>query len=225
MNLKLSSGTMVLLMVLTKNKGVMKNYFLLLFLMAFCSLSAQEAAPDCGWYGNKTVAQRNAVFPFNVAKKVVLVAYPAQPLIVPGLLTPDEFVPGCLFEGREVIDTLSVALGTHKATYYLYERKEITGAAIDQLSNIMLNYTTYPGKELGWEPHNCTYWPRNSVLFYDENNTLVADFGLCFSCSLLDFSPREQVPLPYALELLCPEFMKLLRDFFEANGVTYGMRR
>ncbi|KOS05931.1 hypothetical protein AM493_07705 [Flavobacterium akiainvivens] len=198
--------------------------YLLLIVVLPLSLFAQGSGPDCGWYGNKTVEQRNALFPFNVAKKVVLVSYPVEPLVVKELATIEGLAAGCLFQGREIIDTLTAEYYGRSTTYYLYEKKQITGAAVDGLSNIMLNYTPNPDKKLPWEPHNCSYWPRNSVLFYDENNSLVANFGICFSCRLLYFSPDEQDPLADAVEYRCPEFIKLLSDFFNANGITYGIK-
>ena len=205
----------------------MKYLFLYIaFLSALHTVFSQNNEPDCGWYGSKTVEERNAMFPFNKAKKVVLVSYPAELEVkfsTTGLVSPDEFVAGCVFGGREIIGNIDVEFGSAPQTYHLYEQKEITGVAISELSNIMMNYTANPAKVVQWEP-GCLYVPRNSVLFYDENDTLVADLEICFGCGHLVFLPLEQNPLPYALEMRCPEIMNLLRDFFKANGIDYGIK-
>jgi hypothetical protein len=52
------------------------NKIFLLFLFAINFIfSQQEDEVKCGWYGKKTVAERNQMFPFNSAKRVVYISY------------------------------------------------------------------------------------------------------------------------------------------------------
>lgn len=37
--------------------------------------SQQEDKVEFGWYGKKTIAERNQIFPFNTAKKVVYISF------------------------------------------------------------------------------------------------------------------------------------------------------
>ncbi|MFC4739939.1 hypothetical protein ACFO3U_08025 [Flavobacterium ponti] len=58
---------------------MMKNIFniLLLFLCLHnISYSQNKSNVECGFFGTKTIEERNSIFPFSEAEKVLLISYP-----------------------------------------------------------------------------------------------------------------------------------------------------
>ncbi|MES2485214.1 MAG: hypothetical protein V4581_04595 [Bacteroidota bacterium] len=145
------------------------------FLAVIASSSAQEN-PDCGWYGNKTVAERNAMFPFNKAKKVVLVSYPSDMELnqAKADTVHDTAIKKVTFKMDEY----------RERAYLIKEEVVLSEAWVNQLSHVLVNYTLEkrkPGQLLLLEEIKC-YYPRNSILFYDENDILLCCYEICFHC-------------------------------------------
>jgi hypothetical protein len=196
----------------------MKYFSLCIALLAVLQPAfSQDAETDsiipennCGFYGTKTVEQRNALFPFNVAKKVVLVAYLGEYFEEP--------------ENQEpvIIREEEVANGKYAKVYKIVAEKEITGAAVDSISNIMFNYGLESGQNTGEDGHIACYDPHNSVLFYDKKGKLIGNLEICFMCGQAYFYP--DVKVMKNLYNLCPGVMYVLNDFFEQYGIKYGTR-
>ena len=58
----------------------MKNIFnilLLILCLHYISYSQDKSNVECGFFGTKTVEERNSIFPFSEAKKVLLISYPS----------------------------------------------------------------------------------------------------------------------------------------------------
>ena len=51
------------------------NILLLFLCLHNISYSQDKSNVDCGFFGTKTVEQRNSIFPFSEAKKVLLISY------------------------------------------------------------------------------------------------------------------------------------------------------
>jgi len=192
------------------------KYLLLLtaFLAVMASSSAQEN-PDCGWYGTKTVAERNAMFPFNKAKKVVLVSYYSP------------FEAKDLKSDLDTITKLKVVRGVYGSDIYnIIETKELDQDWINQLSHILVNYTIKKKKpgEIILISETACYDPRNSILFYDENNTIICCYEICFYCFKTNMWPDPDDVNGYADVENC-KFTRIdeLKHIFRKNGITYGI--
>lgn len=57
----------------------MKKSFKILLLFVFLhdiSYSQDKSNVECGFFGTKTVEERNSIFPFSEAEKILLISYP-----------------------------------------------------------------------------------------------------------------------------------------------------
>jgi len=202
------------------------KYLLLLtaFLAVMASSSAQEN-PDCGWYGTKTVAERNAMFPFNKAKKVVLVSYPDRMDSISSFNQDQTFV-----ESHKIIDTINLSverLGGN--TYFILEKTVLNQVSINQLSNILINYTRkvkerYDETMSMYVGNLCKYQPRASILFYDERDQIICVYEICFFCGQSVMAPDKD-NINDVNELLACDAARIreINAIFIKNGITYGV--
>jgi hypothetical protein len=192
----------------------MKYLLIFIALLALQPAFSQTETPDCGFYGTKTVAERKALFPFNVAKKVILVGY---------LSGQDRSrISDTLRILPQVIKSEVLTTGKTRKVYNIVEEHEIVGGALDSLSNIMFNYGLKPGQTTRRNFRADCYDPRNSVLFYDEKSKLIGNLEICFECGRAYFEPDEKVMKD--LYYTCPEVMYVLNDFFKQEGIKHGIR-
>lgn len=191
------------------------------FLAVIASSSAQEN-PDCGWYGNKTVAERNAMFPFNKAKKVVLISYP----YLLGMDPVEEDTINALPE-YNTIKEVRFRIGKQKRETIYFVKEEVVLAQdwINMLSHVLVNYTLKELPKNGYIiEHTMCYSPRNSILFYDENDTIICCYEICFECSNTAMWPDTNGLNEYADASDC-KYARLdeLKFIFRKNGITYGL--
>ena len=158
--------------------------FLSLTTVGYC----QEDDYNCGWYGNKTVEERNKLFPFNEAKKVLLISYSNREL-GDSLETrdPDLFTVEKAREYNPDIISKFVFLSDEyrPAIYFTLEEKELSRGSINELSHILCNFIIKPGDENKGKlsMHSMCYTPRNSILFFDENDKIICCYEICFECT------------------------------------------
>ncbi|MGQ2983997.1 hypothetical protein [Flavobacterium sp.] len=161
----------------------MKNYILIL--ICFLSLAGFAQEAKCGYYGKKTVAERNKIFPFNKTKRVVLIAYCNKQLVLP----EDELADSLTVDEAKAINPEVIKKyvvqpeGSARPTvYFVTEEKEFGVSAKNELSNILCNYTVdRPGDKISFSGTLCRS-PRNSVLFFDEENNVICCFQIDFEC-------------------------------------------
>lgn len=189
----------------------MKYLLIIVALLVLHPAFCQQETPNCGFYGTKTVAERNALFPFNKAKKVVLVSYFGE---------MDRFSTDTLYKMPHILRRERVSAGKYEKVYDIIEEMEVTGAATDSLSNIMFNYRP-KGKAVDNGGIIGCYDPRNAVLFYDAKGKLIAYLEICFMCGQAYFEPDEKIM--ERLYYVCPDLMDVLNGFFKQEGVTYGV--
>jgi len=196
----------------------MKYLLLYALLIAAISSFAQTDEPDCGWYGDKTVAERNALFPFNKAKKVVLVSYPDEVEVT--ARTENNSPP--LSAQINILRTINFKLGEREQTYYVLQEVQLNQNAIDEFSNLIFNYTFKERPEHLNPPFLC-YQPRNSILFYDEANTIICCYEVCFACDDGRIWPDPDKVSNFDVSGDCPEVFTQLKAIFRKNGITYGL--
>lgn len=202
----------------------MKYLLIIVALLVLHPAFCQQETPDCGFYGTKTVAERNALFPFNKAKKVVLVSYfgSIESSVRDIYLKENDSasLPPYL---QHIIRKDTIKLSEYEKVYQIVEEKMITGAVVDSLSNIMFNYMPEGGKVVDDGGLINCYDPRNSVLFYDGAGNLIANLEICFMCGQAYFEPGDEIM--DRLYYICPEVMDLLEEFFADNGIKKSFRK
>lgn len=165
---------------------------------------------DYGWFGTMKPAERMKQFPFNKAKKIVLVSYPG------GVDLPKKGSPETPF-----IKTLALNFEGEEKRYNVLEEKEISGNDVDSLSNLLINYTIRKGyKSNIFSDKNC-YMPRNGVVFYDETGKVICFLEICFECMQSYISPavgkiNELNHIPDCRN----ERILYLKEIFRRNGIN-----
>lgn len=203
----------------------MKNIFGL-FLLLLMSLGHGSFAQTykCGWYGKKTIEERNKIFPFNKAKKVMLIAYSNHEL---GSEEEDSFsVDNARTVNPKIINKYSIQGRYRTKVYFSTEEKILSKESIDELSNILVNYTLkrIPRGDYAVTITNC-YTPRNSILFFDESNTIIACLEICFECGQMYLNPDTNNINAYSQMDECTEKLNIIKNLFRKNEITYGTDR
>jgi hypothetical protein len=188
----------------------------------------------CGWYGKMKTPERNKIFPFNQASKVLLISYPdyevyeysfvKKSIGYDSILTPwgEKWLPTTnpqkyVIEKEKVkirypiLDTLKL----FDRIYSAYEMVELNQNQIDSLSNIMLNYTTNRKTGLEIRTVSCCYLPRNAIVFFDKKGVPILNYEICFECG------RVQI-YPDVLSTRCSK-SELFRAFFKQCKIHYGI--
>lgn len=167
---------------------------------------------NCGWFGTTKSIERLKQFPFNRAKRIVLVSYPASiDLQYKNQVTP------------VYLKTLNVSFGNSANEYKITEEKEIQGKDVDDLSNLLINYTLRKGyKSNIYESINC-YSPRNGVVFYDKNEKIICFLEICFECMQYYITPQTgRINDLNHVENCGRDRIEYLREIFKRNGLYFG---
>lgn len=93
------------------------------------------------------------------------------------------------------------------------QSKVLTLTEISELSHILYNTCGkyYIKNRMG----NKCFFPRNAILFYDENNQIFAYLDICFECSGIKFFPADISQSIDSCEFIYPE----LESFFKNKGL------
>mgnify|MGYP001297603463 FL=1 len=207
----------------------MKNYILIFICLISSAGFSQEA--KCGYYGKKMVAERNKLFPFNIAKRVILVAYKNCEMMSP--LADSLSIEEARLIDPKVINKYQFKIKnslprtfyfTPATSYFTLQEKELDSAWINELSHILCNYIYLKG--LGpilVEEIKCRFTPRNSILFFDENNNLICTYDICFQCGQSAFSPDPDGLNANAEIPECHDRLDEIKYIFRKNGIVYGL--
>ena len=173
---------------------------------------------DCGWYGTKNVEQRNKIFPFNKAKRVLLISYPF------GFDLP---VENDTLYTKTIVKKWDKQLESFEGRYTIKEEVEINEAWVNMLSHTLINYTVkkYPTEEYGIPGDLCSYQPRNSILFLDESNSVICCLEICFTCGHCYMKPDPDGINKFANIHECQDRFDELLFIFKKKGVTYGTQQ
>ena len=196
----------------------MKNIFNILLLFLYLhniSYSQNKSNVECGFFGTKTVEQRNSIFPFNEAEKVLLISYPnAEEYHLKRKDSVGLSEYGYKIEKEFIFhDSLNVKL--YDATKIV----ELKNKTINELSNLMLNYD-YKIKAndtlLTISVVDC-YTPRNAILFLDKNEKVVSVLEICFECIQYYLFPKSK-EFKDVLGLECDKRLVYFRKMFDDYG-------
>ena len=205
------------------NCGFMNKIFLL-FLFCLQFAFSQEEEVKCGWYGNKTVEERNKIFPFNEAKKVVYISFYGTEL---GF---DEYLDdnGKLITNDSLLDIhlskLAVKVFKLKDNkkYFAKEVVELSTEQINNLSNLVFNFEIKYGEKVYTLYSTKCYIPRNAILFLDGDNKVIAHTEVCFECFKYSSDWSDSFDSLVGVEA-CDDVFKILKHFFKTAGIKFGI--
>jgi hypothetical protein len=199
----------------------MKYLLTLVALLVLYPAFSQPGMPECGFYGTKTLEERNALFPFNKAKKVVLVSFPC----ITHLCFYNNSIDSAMVEFN-AIKRLDFNLGEdHETTYLIKEEVIISQHEVNKLSNLLVNYIfkEEPNRKIDLYAESLCYSPRNALLFYDGNDTLICCYEICFECGHGVIWPDPDKLYNADIVNNCGGAYRLLKQIFSENGITYGI--
>jgi hypothetical protein len=166
--------------------------------------------------------KRMASFPFNQAAKVKIISFnlkylgkslPSPPPST-AFKTNEEYI-----RFQETVKKLGRPIELedfikNPSEEDIQNSKILTLAEISELTNILYNTCNkyYLGNQMG----NKCYFPRNAILFYDENDQIFAYFEVCFECSGSKSFPKDQGNVVETCGYLYTE----LEKFFNRKGLT-----
>lgn len=205
----------------------MRKYLSIIVLLLFVNFGFSQREPqgECGYFGKKDIKERNNTFPFNEAKKVVLVAYPSPYSII--IDEKDNQVANDslnLSDQFKVIKVINLPESSIK--YCITEKIELNQAQINELSHLLVNYTFEKKSD---EPLLITgigcYEPRNAILFTDEDDNVISYIEVCFECIQFYQLPDETIPDFNTICKIeeCFGMVNLIKDFFRKTGIQYGV--
>lgn len=160
--------------------------------------SMKDSDSECGPNKKLSIKQRLSFYPFNVARKVMLISFDLF----------GEYGNQVPIENKTIIEKL-----IKNKTILSFEN-------VDKLTNLLYNigYKKPKAKFHSISKGTC-YEPRNAIVFLDQNSKVIDYIGICFSCETHICSSDKIKEFNY-----CTNKYALLANFFSLNGVKYGTR-
>ena len=123
---------------------------------------------------------------------------------------------------NKITRILDIKIKDFKSSYKVKEQITLTQEQVDEFSNILINYKVKDEykKPLILNEYAC-YMPRNSVIFFDENEKVICNFEICFECFKTNMFPDYGINLYSQIEE-CSSRFDVLKNFFKKNGIKYG---
>ncbi len=209
----------------------MKNYILLLLFFTCMSFSFSQETSNvkCGFFGNKTIKQRNATYPFNKSKKLLLISYLNEEKIEEtGYLTRKTTIlnDSITFSnsGYKILREFSFKTN-EKLRNKLYDATKIVELDqddIDTLSNLMFNYDIRKidktKKNEAFFSIKC-YTPRHAIIFLNEQNKIVSILEISFECLQFYLFPSSK-KVGKTIGYSCDNSLEYLKELYTKNGFT-----
>lgn len=196
------------------------------------SFSQEKSNAKCGFFGDKSVEQRNATFPFNESKKIALISYPNSEIFEDILLESGEVLTsrdsisfskaGFKIEKEylfQINDTLP------KTVYDATKIVELNQIEINEFSNWLINYdykVIKKKKPVLVSLANC-YTPRNAVVFLNDENKVISILEICFECGHYYLLPDPN-KFGRTLGIECDEKLDYFKTLFEKKGFIFKER-
>jgi hypothetical protein len=171
------------------------------------------------FFGQKKISTAEILnsFPFKKAVKIKIISYnidfPGMALPLPPPQIASDPVAAKKWEEsqKKPIDINDIL--SKEDLVGIDESKTLTLAEIHQLYNVIYNTCV---KFLGENVMgNKCFFPRNAVLFYDENDKVFDIFEICFECDGL----RSSAVGTIFINDQCDKFYSTVEKFFQSKGL------
>lgn len=173
----------------------------LILLTINIAFSQRKSNLECGFFGTKTIEQRNNLFPFSKAKKVVMISYPNEDGFV--IMNDDGTTR---ISKNDSLDLAKFGFKIEKEFKFQYndtlpikvfDVTKIVGLntnEINDLSNLMFNFNykvINKKKPIESSITKC-YTPRNAFIFLDEKQNVISVLEICFECRQYYLYPESE---------------------------------
>jgi hypothetical protein len=168
-----------------------------------------DSSHNCARVKSIPLSQRLKLYPFQNARQIQLVSFKSS-----FDTTVGEFYKDSL---PRMNDTVCYSK--------LFEIKTLDQAQIDTLTDLIYNY----GFKFKYKPKGKVYFtgsmlqcyhPKNAILFIDRNNKVFEFIEICFECKRTRTSSNN-----VSLGANCNQKLDLIKDFFKAAGIEYGITK
>jgi len=102
----------------------------------------------------------------------------------------------------------------------LVEQKVLNQNQIDDLVDILYDYTFDPKIDSIDHSVATCFWPRDAFVFKDKKGEVVARIEVCFACWRTEFYPERFQPVDF-----CDGKMDMLLAFMKNAGIQFGVER
>lgn len=170
-------------------------------------------------FGQKKYSTNEIInsFPFSKATKVKIVSYNTEfvsehPTPLPPIgKNGDSTMIKEIIETQKNLINLQDIIGKEHLKG-IKQMKSLNLKEILELSKILYNTCgKFSGADV--EGVKC-FFPRNAVLFYDENDKVFEILEICFECHGIRFKSEKSLEINY----MCDSFYKKIEDYFKING-------
>jgi hypothetical protein len=168
-----------------------------------------EKSHDCARVKSIPLAERLKLYPFKNTRQIQLVSFKSSFDSAFGDYYKDSL--------PRMNDTVCYSK--------LFEIKTLDQSQVDTLTDLIYNY----GFKFNYRPkgnvyfiglmHQC-YYPRNAILFLDKDNKVFEFIEICFECKNTRTSFDK-----VSLGIDCNQKLQLIKNFFEATGIKYGIHK
>lgn len=188
----------------------MKKYFSLIIFLLFFSFS----------FGQKKFSTNELlnIYPFNKTSKVKIISYNTD--FVSEFPTPlppvgkdgDSTIIKNIIANQTFPIKLKNILGNENLKG-IEETKTLNFVEIFELSKLLYNTCGKFSNDMR-EVSKC-FFPRNAVLFYDENDKVFEFLEICFECYRIEYISEKSLEI----NGLCNDFYFKLENLFKNNGL------
>lgn len=157
-------------------------------------------------------------YPFNKATKVKIISYNTDfmgdmPIPLPPMKGMDSVEIKRLIENQKRPIQLKDIIGKENLEG-IEKMKTLNYTEFFELSKLLYNtcgkYTTNVRRI-----SNC-FFPRNAVLFYDENDKVFDFLEVCFQCDGVEFYSEKSI----AINNMCDNFYSKIEEYFNNKGLA-----
>ncbi len=155
----------------------------------------KDGDPNCYHNGHQSAAKRRRIYPFGAASSVEVASFKGVYEYNLGKIAGED-------ETVVLPDT--------------FERVLLSSRQIDAFTDVLFNYNYSKKTRYYTEDIAGCYFPRQVVLFRDDNGRIFESMEVCFECERVDATFSEQTHIQY-----CEGKYALLKAYFVGLGITY----
>lgn len=162
----------------------------------------------------ETFNSRIKNFPFNKTSKIKAISYNLEfkKELITSYIPIEDSIAIRNYNDKKIPAKLFDILAAENL-YGIQQQKSLNLIEIQDLSNIIFNecdkYST------GIISSSGCYFPRNAILFYDENDKLFAYVEICFQCGRFESYPKKL----FEEDIRCESIYSMLEIFFNKLGI------
>lgn len=204
----------------------MKVIYVLFLSFLFQFGFSQNSNIKCGWYGKIPLQKRLNTFPFNNAKKILLISFFPFEGVVEVDENDKEVIKDSVWKAKmEATSLKTFHIKEEEFDYYANEVYELNSEEINELSNLVLNFKMKKKPSRLVLAITGCYEPRNAILFLDANDNIISRIAICFSCGGIYQLPKETIKDFNLLSEIeaCGEIFNHYKKIFRNGGIKYGI--